>query len=1182
MELQSGSAAERWQFEGGLTLDLASRTLSDAAGNEVPLWRSEFALLATLLRAPGRALSREQLLDAVSGRRAEPFDRSIDVLIGRLRRKIEPDPKAPRLIRTVPGVGYKFAAKPHIPSPLATDAEPVAPAPTEVPPERSAERRHLTVLQCAISSGGTLAAGLDPEDWREIVTEFHACCCKILEDIGGAIVRSADTGMLAWFGYPEASEFDAERAVRAGLALTVAVANLRPGIDPPLRAQVGIASGVVVVGDLAATTQPSRAALGEPSNLASALLSRAPPGAVLIAASTRRLVRGLFEQRALGPLPAENFLHPIEAWQVTDAGATASRFVALRAPELATLVGRDEELDLLARRWKRAEAGRGQIVLVGGEPGIGKSRLLRAFEQRLSGGAVIILRYFCSPHHADSAFFPIIQQMEREAGFSRADSASQRLTKLEKLLSTSKANGEQIALIARLLGIRAEGHYGNQDPSPQQRRDKTLGALLAHLSSLAARQPVLVLYEDLHWIDPSSLELLSQTIEYIRRLPVLVLATARPEFRPSWTEEAHVTTLMLGRLDRHDAASLVARVADGRTLPAEIVEQILARSEGVPLFVEELTKAVLEAEPRSSGEVPASKMRPATGVPASLHSSLLARLDRLGPAREVARIGAVIGREFDYELLLCVAGIAEGDLASALGQLCHSGLVFQRGHLPDARFLFKHVLVQDAAYGSLLRADRRDLHRRIAEALEAQFPESIETRPELLANHFTEAGMPERAVLYWLKAGQQALGLSGMVEAVVLLGKGLSLVNAVPHNLPRQEQELDLQIGLGQAIIATQGYAAPAVSQAFARARELCERLGCKHKLLPILYGQWAYHSVANLVQAHELAAEIRHFSEAQDNAVARVMSCRASGLTHLMRGDFAVALAYLEQGLSLYDETQQSLYASIYATTDPLIFFQSYLSLALVCCGHLERARSLYDSALAYARSLSHAHSLGFALHWTWVACRCAGSEPAALLSQADEIMTVSDERSFVMWRALGLAFRGWCLAALGQPDQGIPLMAAGLVEVRASGTLHVPHVLQLCADAYRMAGQPHVALECVAEAERLAETSQSKWLQAETLRLRGDLMLVVGDAAGAEASFLDAIALAQRQGARLFELRATTSLAGMWRDRGRHEEAEGLLSPTSSRCTNASIPAAISGVGQDLTSIEAGPELNAGSSKL
>jgi class 3 adenylate cyclase/ABC-type transport system involved in cytochrome c biogenesis ATPase subunit len=1131
----SGSAPECWHFEGGFTLDLASRTLSDASGNEVPLWRSEFALLTTLLRAPGRALSREQLLDAVSGRRAEPFDRSIDVLVGRLRRKIEPSPKAPRLIRTVPGIGYKFVGR-QMPPPSTIKAEPETPALTE----RSTERRYLTVLHCAISSAGALAASLDPEVWREIVTEFRACCSETVEKFSGAVVRSTDGDLLAWFGYPEASEFDAERAVRTGLALTAAMSKLRDGINPPLRARVGIASGLVVVGDLTTKGQPA-AALGEPSNLAAALLSRAPADAVLIAASTRRLVRGLFEQHALGPILVEDFARPIDAWQVSGVSATASRFLALRAPELSPLVGRDEDLELLSRRWSRAEKGRGQMVLVGGEPGIGKSRLLRAFEQRLSEAAVTIVRHFCSPDRTDSAFLPIIQQLERDAGFSRADSANQRLAKLEALLATAKASEEQVCLIAALLAIRTDGRSAIHELSPQQRRGKTLAALVGHLSRLAAHQPVLVLYEDIHWIDPSSLELLSRTVECIQHRPVLVLATARPEFRPSWAEEAHVTTLMLGRLDRHYAAALVAGVAAGGTLSDEVVEKILTRSEGVPLFVEELTKSVLEAD--AGGGVPAFKERPR--VPASLHSSLTARLDRLGPAREVARIGAVIGREFDYELLRSVARITEGDLVSALEQLSASGLVFQRGDLPEARFLFKHALVQDTAYGSLLRANRRDLHRRIGEALEAHFPEIIETRPELLAHHFTEADVPERAIRYWLKAGQQALGLSGMIEAVALLGKGLSLASAVPDS---QEHELDLQIGLGQAMIATQGYAAPAVSQAFARARGLCEEAGCEHKLLPILYGQWANYSVADLIRAHKLATEIQCFSEMQeDNVVAQVMSCRASGLTHLMLGDFAVARAYLERGLSLYERSQQSLYASIYATTDPLIFFQSYLSVALVCCGYLDQARLLYNSALAYARRLSHAHSLGFALHWTWVTSRYAGSEPIALLSQADELIALSDERSFAMWRALGLAFRGWCLAALDQPDEGIPLMSAGLVEVRATGPLHVPHVLTLCADAHRMAGQPHAALALAIEAEQFAEATHCKWLQAETLRLRGDLMLLVENPARAEASWLDAIMLAQRQGAGLFQLHASTSLAHLLRNQKRHEEASKFLTPIS-----------------------------------
>lgn len=1139
-------ASELWRFEG-FTLDLAGRTLRDFSGNDVPLWRSELALLTAFLRAPGRVLSREQLLDVVSGRRrAEGFDRSIDVLVGRLRRKIEADPKAPRLVITVPGIGYKFAARPQVAS--ATDIAPEASASAKVSSVRPAERRHITVLECAIVSAGALAVTLDPEDWHKIVAAFHACCSASIEKFDGALAHSPDDSVVAWFGYPEASEFDAEHAVRAGLALISAVPRIRADVGAPLRAHVGIASGSVVVGDLPGTAQPLRAALGEPSNLAAALLSRAPADTVLIAASTRQLVRGLFETRTLEPVLAEGFAQPIEAWQVSDGEATPNRFLALRAPELSPLVGRDEELELLSRRWEQAKAGRGRIVLISGEPGIGKSRLLREFEMRLSGNAITIVRHFCAPHHVDSAFLPVIDQLEHSAGFSRTDSSAQRLAKLESLLAKSETSDEQIGIIASLLAIRADGRHQLPEMSTQQRKDSTLAALCAHLSGLAAREPLLIVYEDVHWIDPSSLELLSLTVERIAHLPVLVLVTARPEFRPPWAEEAHFTPLGLGRLDRLGAERLVGRVAADQALPREVIEQILAHADGVPLFVEELTKAVLEGGPRSSPDAMNRQVQPAVEVPASLHSSLLARLDRLGPAREVARIGAVIGREFDYELLRAVAGVPERELESALARLCDKGLVFRRGDPPSVRFLFKHALVRDAAYSSLLRADRRVVHRRIAEALEAHFSELTRSQPELLAYHFTEAEASEHAVRYWLKAGQQALRLSGMVEAAALLGKGLNLIATMADSTQCSEHELDLQTALGQAIIATQGYAAPAVNQVYTRARELCEQLGHTHKMLPILYGQWAYHSVADLIQARDLAVEIQRLSEAQETTVARVMSCRASGLTHLMLGDFSVARADLEQGLSLYDAAEQSSYASIYATTDPLIFFQSYLCLALVCCGHLNLARSRCDSALAHARNLSHAHSLGFALHWTWVASRCAEAEARALLSQANELVTVSEQRSFVMWRALGLAFRGWCLAALGQPLEGIPLIAGGLADVRgANGMLHASHILTLLADAHRMAGQPQAALAHVVEAEALAHATHAKWFLAETLRLRGDLQQIIGDCDGAVASFREAIALARRQGAKLFELRASSDLARHWRNQRRQQEAGERLVPHS-----------------------------------
>jgi class 3 adenylate cyclase/tetratricopeptide (TPR) repeat protein len=1077
-------------------------------------------LLAAFLRAPGRALSREQLLDAVSGRRAEPFDRSIDVLVARLRRKIEPDPKAPRLIKTVPGVGYKFAVRPDATPACAAYPDLEAQAPTEVLPAHQAERRQLSILRCAISSAGALAATLDPEDWRDVVAAFRACCCEVIQKFGGGVAQSTDDDVLAWFGYPEASEFDAERAIRAGLALVEAVSGLSVGASAPLRARVGIASGLVVVGALGTTVQPSPTALGEPLKLASALLSCAPTDAVLIAGSTSQLVRGLFAQHVVEPVLTDHFMQPFEAWQVTGASATTSRFLALRPPALSPLVGRDEELEFLSRRWEAAKAGHGRMMLIAGEPGIGKSRLLHAFEQNLSADAAVILRYFCSPHHADSALFPVIDQLEQAAGFLRTDSAAEKLAKLEALLARSDASNEHIGMIANLLAIPPGGRYVIPDVSPQQRKGGTLRALLAHLSGLAVRKPVVILFEDVHWIDPTSLELLSLTAERIVQLPLLVLVTGRPEFRSPWAEEAHLSTMTLRRLDRFEAASLVARVAVGRALRSEIVEQIVLHSDGVPLFVEELTNAVLEIVPGSDA------LQPAVEVPASLRSSLLARLDHLGPAREVARIGAVIGREFDYDLLRAVAGISECDLTAALDRLCDSGLVLRRGHPPTAKFLFKHALVQEAAYSSLLRADRRNLHQRIAEALEARFSEMAEGQPELLAHHFTEAAMGESAVRYLLRAGQQALGLSAMKEAAALVGKALRLIPTLPESIERQGSELDLQMALGQATIATQGYAAPAVGQAFARARTLCEQLKCAHKMLPILYGEWAYHSVANLIKAQELAAEIQRFSQANNDTVARVMSCRASGLTHLMLGDFGIARGYLEQGLSLYDTAEQRSYASIYATTDPIIFFHSYLSLALVCCGDIDSAHAHSDSALAYSRGLSHAHSRGFALHWTWVARKCAGTEPRALMSQANDLITISGQHSFAMWRALAIGFRGWCLATLGQPQEGIQPLNAALAEVRANGMLFVPHVLLLLGDVYRRAGEPQLALACVAEAEHFAEATHTKWLLSETFRLRGALLLMTDNSAAAEASFLDAITLAERQGAKLFELRARSSL--------------------------------------------------------
>jgi class 3 adenylate cyclase len=631
----------------------------------------------------------------------------------------------------VASIGHRRRLLDAIAALVAADTPPTpTPAPSAV---AEAERRHLTVMFCDLVGSTPLSARLDPEDLRGIIGAYHRCVTEIVEGFGGFVARYMGDGVLVYFGYPQAHEDDAERATRCGLALVDRVPQLDQAEE--LHVRVGIATGLVVVGGEIVEHDVA----GDTPNLAARLQALTEPDTVVIAASTRRLIGDLFEYRNLGEKELKGIAGPVSAWQALRPSGVESRFEALRGSALTPLVGRDKEIDLLLRRWARAKSGEGQVALVSGEPGIGKSRLVAELAQRLQAEPLLRLRYFCSPYHQDSALFPFIDQLERAAGFAREDLPAARLEKLEALLALATPLEEDVALIADLLSLPASEHHPLPSLSPQRKKEKTLEALIRQLEGLAGKQPVLMVFEDAHWMDPTSRELLDLTVDRARSLAVLLIVTFRPEFQPPWTGQPQVTMLALNRLDRRDGGALVAQIAGGKALPDAVVAQIVDRTDGVPLFVEELTKSVLE-----SG-------MSLVGIPTTLHDSLMARLDRLASVRLMAQIGAAIGREFSYQLLHAVARLPEEELQAALARLVASELVFQRGRPPEAVYSFKHALVQDAAHSSLLRSSRRQLHAQIADTLEIQSPVLMESQPELFAQHYAEAGLVEKSVAYWTR-----------------------------------------------------------------------------------------------------------------------------------------------------------------------------------------------------------------------------------------------------------------------------------------------------------------------------------------------------------------------------------------------------------------------------------------------
>ena len=713
---------------------------------------------------------------------------------------------------------------------------------------REAERRQLTVMFVDLVGSTALATKFDPEDTGRVIRTYQDCCSEVVERWGGHVAKYMGDGVLAYFGWPQAHEDDAERAVRAGLDVTDAIELLAAPSGETLAARVGIATGLVMVGELIGEgAAREEAVVGETPNLAARLQALAAPGSVVISHATRRLVGGLFELADLGPRRLKGFAEPFTAWRVEGEGRAEGRFEALHGERLTPLVGREHELGILLERWAWAKDGDGQVVLLSGEPGIGKSRVIRTLRERLGDEPYTPLSHYCSPYHTNSALHPVIDLLERAARLDRDEPPEAQLARLEAVLGRSSDRLETaVPLLAALLGVPTGERYPALALTPEMQKRRTLQALVDQLAGLAGQHPVLALYEDVHWIDPSTLELLGLVIERVRQLPVLALITFRPEFQPPWTGQAHVTSLTMSRLGRRQGADLVGRVTGDKPLPAAIIEQIVARTDGVPLFVEELTKTVLESGllTDAGDHYELSGALPPLAIPTTLHDSLMARLDRLAPVKEVAQIGAVIGREFSHELITAVAPMAANLLGDALEQLVSSELVFRCGVPPEAIYTFKHALVQDAAYQSLLKSKRLQLHARIARALEEQSLERAAAEPEILAHHFTEAGLAGKAIDYWLAAGERAIARSAYLEAIAHLERGLNLVPTLAEPAARVDKELEQRSLLGVALGASGGFSSPAMARNYTRMSELCRASGQQMRLFTALWGLWLSESL--------------------------------------------------------------------------------------------------------------------------------------------------------------------------------------------------------------------------------------------------------------------------------------------------------------------------------------------------
>lgn len=1036
----------------------------------------------------------------------------------------------------VASVGHRrrlLAAAAGPPGPALAAAEAISP-----------ERRQLTVLFVDLVGSTALSARLDPEELRHVLRSYQDAVARGVAAYDGHVAKYMGDGVLAYLGWPRAHEDDAERAVRAALTAVSDIGGLRVPGGEPLAARAGIATGLVVVGDLVGEgTAREESVVGETPNLAARLQTLAASGEVVIAPSTRRLLGELFRLEQLPPATLKGLAAPVTAWRVLGEHRIESRLEA-RGGVLAPLVGRGQELALLLGRWRQARSGEGQVVLLVGEPGIGKSRLIQALREATRKDGRAALRYQSSPHHRSSPLWPVARQIERLAGLEHDDPPDGRWRKLEAVLARATADPRQAALLlAPLLGVAEPEGQQPLDLAPQQRKALTLQLLAELLEDLTRRQPVLMLVEDLHWTDPTTRELLDLVVDRLQRWPVLLVATFRPELAPPWTDFPHVALLALNRLARAEAAALLDAVAGGRALPAIVTEAILERTGGIPLFVEELTRTVLESGLLQEMD---DGLLPPLAIPSTLQDSLMARLDRLGPAKRMAQIGSAIGREFSLKLLAEVADVDEETLAAGLAQLVGSGLAFQRGSPPDAVYTFKHALVQDAAYQSLLKARRQDLHARIAMALEREFPQVVDAEPEVLAHHCSQAALIEQALGYWARAGELAIRRSANEEAVSHLRRGLACLRALPDGPERDRRELALQNAIGGPLIAIRGYAAPEVGEAYGRARVLCERLGETAPLFAALSGEFVHYFVrGDYGMMQTLAHETRQWAARLPDQAISLAAHRLAAITAMQAGELGQARLEFEQILTLYDPARHRP-PPVHYVHDAKISALTYLAVVLWLLGFPEQARRSSEAAFRYAVELNQANLTAHVHVFAGAGLHELLRDVATVRIHAAAIVDLSRRHHLRYWLLNGLILQGWVEAQEGAGEEAVELMRRSATERAALGVgWYQIRYLCLLTEGLLRLDRTDAAHGVLAEAGDLMARNKDRMWEAELARLEGELWHRRREPDRAEASFERALAAARWQEAKGLELRAAIGLARMWSALGRPSKARALLAP-------------------------------------